>query len=137
MALFSLVSVLWQKKYERTTGSGEAVRRLEISSTTVINIIVLPLPGSPLIQSSRASSQFHQSQKAWSSRIHAEESLSKPPFVSWILSLSSRGSVPRKSRLHSSFLSSLPGATCKRWSTSQDKGGYVLTGHNTDHCLEH
>ena len=54
-ALFSLVLVFWQKKYDNTD-LGEVFSQSDSSSTRPIIIIVLPLPGSPLIQSTCVSS---------------------------------------------------------------------------------
>src|ERR1700723_2314931 len=92
-ALFSLASVLWQKKYDKMPDPGESCSQLDSSSTRAIIIIVLPLPGSPLIHSSWVSSQSLQLRKSSSLRIQAQESLRRSSLLDSILTLSSRGSV--------------------------------------------
>ena len=89
---------------------GSGSNGLDSSLIRPIINIVLPLPGSPFIQSSRESSFSSQRRKYLSLSIHAYESFSKLSLLASILVLSIRESVD-KSRRHWLFWAS--------WSTTK------------------
>lgn len=100
VALLIRISVAWQKKNEIF-----AVFPCNCVNSSMMphRSIVLPLPGSPLIQRRRLLGSFCHCLNSLLSKIQRYESLSKPPLAFLIRSLSSWGLVVRKSRRHAWF----------------------------------
>lgn len=100
VALLIRTSVAWQKKNETFP-----VLPCNCVNSSMIphRSIVLPLPGSPLIQRRRLLWLFCHCLNSSLSKIHRYESLRSPPLVFWIRFLSSQGLVVRKSRRHAWF----------------------------------
>lgn len=87
--------------------------------------IVLPLPGSPPIQRRRLLHLSCHFLNSSLSRIQQYETLSRPPLVSLIRSLSPQGSVARRARRHA-------------WSGVSDctKAVHYLVTHLWELCLQ-
>ena len=99
VALLMRKSVAWQKRKDSSVQAFASVNFVKGLNSSMIpqSSMVLPLPGSPLIQSSRLCWSSRHRRNSALSRIQQYESCSRPPFVFSMRALSRRGSESRRS----------------------------------------